>query len=133
MRYDGAPEDALLGALFSLPALLVAGTAMRWLVGAALCLSVAYALVRRRVPEVTERLVGFVPAEVGPNTSPSGSSRADRIPPTADRRFLSLAVEWRGKPCTRPSSFRPTAAPGQEGPHATDWRSPMPSGVACAF
>lgn len=62
VRYDGAPEDALLGALFSLPTLLAAGTAMRWLVGVALCLSVAYALVRRRVPVVTDRLVGFVPA-----------------------------------------------------------------------
>lgn len=62
VRYDGAPEDALLGALLAVPALLVAGTAMRWLVGGALCLSVAYVLVRRHVPVLTERLVGFVPA-----------------------------------------------------------------------
>jgi hypothetical protein len=62
VRYDGAPEDALLGALLAVPPLLVASTAMRWVVGGALGLSVGYALVRRRVPMLTERLVGFVPA-----------------------------------------------------------------------
>ena len=64
VRYDGAPEDALLGLVLAVPALLVAGTAMRWLVGGTLCLSVGYVLVRRRVPVLTERLVGFVPAEL---------------------------------------------------------------------
>ena len=64
VRYDGAPEDALLGLVLAVPALLVAGTAMRWLVGGTLCLSVGYVLVRRWVPVLTERLVGFVPAEL---------------------------------------------------------------------
>lgn len=62
VRYDGAPEDALLGVVLAVPALLVAGPAMRWLVGGTLCLSVGYVLVRRRVPVLTEHLVGFVPA-----------------------------------------------------------------------
>ncbi|GAA0463232.1 metal-dependent hydrolase [Halococcus dombrowskii] len=62
VRYDGAPEDALLGALLAVPPLLVAGAPLRWLIGATVCLSVGYALVRRRVPAVTEHLVGFVPA-----------------------------------------------------------------------
>ncbi len=62
VRYDGAPEDALLGVVFAVPTYLVADAPVRWVVVAAVGVSVGYALVRRWVPVLTERAVGVVPA-----------------------------------------------------------------------
>jgi len=53
IRYDGAPEDALLVALLAMPLLLVYDGAIRLLVGGTLVLSVGYALFRRRLVEWT--------------------------------------------------------------------------------
>lgn len=51
IRYDGAPEDVLLTALAAVPAVLLFGGALRWLAVACVVLAVAYATVRRRVPD----------------------------------------------------------------------------------
>ncbi|AGB15175.1 hypothetical protein Halru_0542 [Halovivax ruber XH-70] len=50
IRYDGAPEDAALGALLAIPALVVFDGPVRPLVALGLLFSVGYALVRRRLP-----------------------------------------------------------------------------------
>lgn len=57
VRYDGAPEDAVLGALLALPSLLVFDGVVRRIVVGAVAVGVAYTLVRRRLVELTQRLV----------------------------------------------------------------------------
>jgi hypothetical protein len=61
VRYDGAPEDALLCILFAIPAVVVADASIQWLVGVTLLISLGYALIRRRIPVITEWTVQFVP------------------------------------------------------------------------
>lgn len=61
VRYDGAPEDVLIGAVTAVPAYLLAAGLLRRLVVATLVISVGYAAVRRWVPALTTRLVGVVP------------------------------------------------------------------------
>ena len=61
VRYDGAPEDALLGLLFTIPAIVIADGSIQWLVGGTLVVSLGYALVRRKIPALTERSVRCVP------------------------------------------------------------------------
>lgn len=57
VRYDGAPEDLLLAAVLSVPALVVYDPPVRTTVGAMLVLAGAYALIRRRLPDLGERLL----------------------------------------------------------------------------
>ncbi|HET7324387.1 MAG TPA: metal-dependent hydrolase [Halococcus sp.] len=61
IRYDGAPEDALLGILFAVLPAVVSGTEIRWLIGGTLAASLGYTLLRRKIPATTEWVVGFVP------------------------------------------------------------------------
>lgn len=61
IQYDGAPEDALLGAVLAIPTLLVAEASIQWLIGGTLVASLGYALIRRKIPTITERVVQFVP------------------------------------------------------------------------
>jgi hypothetical protein len=51
VRYDGAPEDVLLTALAAVPAVLSFTDPLRWLAVGCVVLAVAYASVRRRVPD----------------------------------------------------------------------------------
>lgn len=57
IRYDGAPEDAALGALLALPSLLFFEGFVATAVLGAVVLSVAYTVVRRPMIELTQRLV----------------------------------------------------------------------------
>lgn len=63
VRYDGAPEDAVLGALLALPSLLVFEGTVDTIVLGTLAVSVGYALVRRRMVEATQRVVDSLPTE----------------------------------------------------------------------
>jgi hypothetical protein len=55
IRYDGAPEDLVLAAVFSLPGLVVFDGVVRTLTLAALGLSVVYMAVRKQLPEIETR------------------------------------------------------------------------------
>jgi hypothetical protein len=57
VRYDGAPEDVLLTVVLSVPALVVYDPPVRTLVLGMLVLAVAYAAVRKRVPDLGERFL----------------------------------------------------------------------------
>jgi hypothetical protein len=57
VRYDGAPEDLLVAAVLSAPALVVYGPSVRRLVVAMLALGACYVAVRKRLPDVEERLL----------------------------------------------------------------------------
>lgn len=61
VRYDGAPEDFLVGATFAVPAALAFGPSIRRLVGAGLLVSAGYVLVRKRLPTMAEWLSTHVP------------------------------------------------------------------------
>lgn len=56
VRYDGSPEDLLLTAVLAAPALVVYDPPVRTLVLGMLALAVAYALVRKRLPDLGDRL-----------------------------------------------------------------------------
>ncbi|MHC3436526.1 metal-dependent hydrolase [Natrialbaceae archaeon A-gly3] len=51
IRYDGAPEDAVLAVSLAVPALVVFDGPVQPLVAAGVVVSLLYALVRRRIPE----------------------------------------------------------------------------------
>ncbi|UPW01232.1 metal-dependent hydrolase [Halorussus gelatinilyticus] len=55
VRYDGAPEDLLLTAVFSIPGLLLFDGLVRALTVVGLAASVVYVAVRKRLPEVETR------------------------------------------------------------------------------
>ncbi len=57
VRYDGAPEDLLLTAVFSLPGLVWFDGVVRAVTAAGLALALGYALVRKRLPPYVERFV----------------------------------------------------------------------------
>ncbi|MFB6194996.1 MAG: metal-dependent hydrolase [Haloplanus sp.] len=59
--YDGAPTDLLVSVAVAVPLLTVVDQPLRWLVGGALVVAVAYAAVRRVLPTVAERLVAGLP------------------------------------------------------------------------
>ncbi|WP_089669528.1 hypothetical protein [Halobacterium jilantaiense] len=61
VRYDGSPEDVVLAAGVGVPAALAFGPTVQQVTGLALAVSIGYAVVRRRLPRVVRRLVGFVP------------------------------------------------------------------------
>ncbi|USZ73412.1 metal-dependent hydrolase [Natronosalvus halobius] len=51
IRYDGAPEDALLATVLAVPALVAFSGSVQWLIVAGVGVSLAYALCRRRLVE----------------------------------------------------------------------------------
>lgn len=53
IRYDGAPEDAAVATILAVPPLVVFSGPIRWVIGGGLVLSLAYALLRRRLTEWT--------------------------------------------------------------------------------
>jgi hypothetical protein len=53
IRYDGAPEDFALGATFAAPSILLFEGTVRSLAVLGVAVSLAYALVRKRIPEWT--------------------------------------------------------------------------------
>ena len=57
VRYDGAPEDLIVAAAFSVPPLVVFDATVRHVLLVGLVVSAAYVGIRRRLPEVYERLV----------------------------------------------------------------------------
>ncbi|WP_128476498.1 metal-dependent hydrolase [Halorussus pelagicus] len=57
IRYDGAPEDLVVTAVFSLPGLLVFDGAIRTLTVVGLAVSVVYVAVRKQLPEVETRFL----------------------------------------------------------------------------
>lgn len=62
IRYDGAPEDTLLGILFAIfPAMVTQSQPLRWLIGGMIAVSIGYTLLRRKIPATTEWMVQFVP------------------------------------------------------------------------
>lgn len=61
VRYDGAPEDVLLGGMLALPVVSVAEGPLVLVVVGAVVVSAAYALVRRWIPLITETVFRRVP------------------------------------------------------------------------
>lgn len=61
VRYDGAPEDLAVGALFGVPAALAFGPGIRRIVVVALGVSTGYVLVRKRLPALEAWLLQRVP------------------------------------------------------------------------
>jgi hypothetical protein len=57
VRYDGAPEDYLLTVLFMSPGLVLFGPAVGRVALAFILVGGAYTLVRKRLPELEERLL----------------------------------------------------------------------------
>jgi hypothetical protein len=73
VRYDGAPEDFLVGAAFGVPAALAFGPEIRRTVAVALAVSAAYVLVRKRLPALEAWVMARLPASL--------RERVDRIIP----------------------------------------------------
>lgn len=61
VRYDGSPRDLLASLVVGLPLLVVLEGWPRWLVAALLVVATVYALLRKRLADVAELLVGFLP------------------------------------------------------------------------
>ncbi|UPV75154.1 metal-dependent hydrolase [Halorussus limi] len=57
IRYDGAPEDLVLTAVFSLPGLLLFDGAVRALTVVGLVVAVVYVAVRKQLPELETRFL----------------------------------------------------------------------------
>lgn len=53
IRYDGAPEDLALMGVATLPAVVLYDGAIQAIMLAALCVSVVYTVIRKRMPELT--------------------------------------------------------------------------------
>ena len=67
VAYDGAPADLALASVLAVPPLFVAGSgSVDALVAAALFVSMGYAAVRKRLPDLAEGVEPFVPAPVRP-------------------------------------------------------------------
>ncbi|MFC7078835.1 metal-dependent hydrolase [Halorussus caseinilyticus] len=64
VRYDGAPEDLLVAVAFGAPALVAYDGPVRTFVGAVLLVSTGYALARKHLAALVERLVPLAPAAV---------------------------------------------------------------------
>lgn len=61
VRYDGAPEDLAVAALFGVPASLAFGPSVQQVVAGALLFSAGYVVVRKRLPAVATWLFAQVP------------------------------------------------------------------------
>jgi hypothetical protein len=64
IRYDGAPEDAVLGVLLAVPSLLVFEGSVELVVVGAVALGLGYAAIRRPMVEWTQRVVDGLPPEL---------------------------------------------------------------------
>jgi hypothetical protein len=64
VRYDGAPEDAVLSGLFALPALLVFDGRVETVVLGAVAIGVVYTVVRRPMVAAGQWLVDRLPADL---------------------------------------------------------------------
>nr|WP_044957173.1 hypothetical protein [Halarchaeum acidiphilum] len=64
IRYDGAPEDALVGLALAVPGYLAASGTLRTLVVAGVAVSVGYAAIRKPMVALAERLVAATPDAV---------------------------------------------------------------------
>ena len=64
VRYDGAPEDLALASVLAVPALVVFDGVVTDVVVALLLVSIGYTLARKRMVQVTERLIAWAPATV---------------------------------------------------------------------
>lgn len=64
VRYDGAPEDALLLVVLGAPLAIGLGSPFRWVAGVALLVGAAYGLFRRRLAALAPVVFGRVPAPV---------------------------------------------------------------------
>ena len=67
IRYDGAPEDFLVAVAFGAPALVTYDGPVRTFVGAVLLVSAGYALARKRLASLAERLVPRAPSALHPH------------------------------------------------------------------
>lgn len=61
IRYDGSPEDLVLAALVALPSLVLFEAPVATLVTLALSVSIVYAVLRKRLVTVAERVVPRLP------------------------------------------------------------------------
>lgn len=73
VRYDGAPEDFVVGAAFGVPAALAFGPEIRRVVAVALGISAGYVLVRKQLPALETWVLARLPASL--------RQRVDRIIP----------------------------------------------------
>ncbi|SEO92553.1 hypothetical protein SAMN04487948_1089 [Halogranum amylolyticum] len=64
IRYDGAPEDLLLAAVFAVPPMVVFDGPVELAVGVAIAVSATYVLLRKPLVVVAERLVAALPTTV---------------------------------------------------------------------
>lgn len=64
IRYDGAPEDLALAAALAVPPLLLFDGIVPSLAAVALAVSAGYALLRKRLVDVAERVVAATPSAV---------------------------------------------------------------------
>ncbi len=64
VRYDGAPEDFLLGASFAVPVVLVVDGPLQTVVIAAVAVSGLYALVRKHLPRFASALARYTPQRI---------------------------------------------------------------------
>ncbi len=62
IRYDGAPEDAVVATAVAVPSLVVADGSVELLVVGAMLVSLTYALVRRKIPLLAGLALKCVPA-----------------------------------------------------------------------
>jgi hypothetical protein len=64
IRYDGSPGDLAATGMLAVPLLLLTGEPVRWLVIAALLVGTVYAVLRKRLADLAERVVGLVPTGI---------------------------------------------------------------------
>lgn len=64
VRYDGAPEDLLLGAVLAVPVVIVFPTSVDWFVGGILAVSAVYVLLRKPMVAFGEWAVERLPDRV---------------------------------------------------------------------
>ncbi len=67
VRYDGAPEDLALAALFGTPAALAFGPTVHQVVAVTLAVSAGWVVVRKHVPTVATWVVAQLPEGVHPH------------------------------------------------------------------
>ncbi|WP_137286260.1 metal-dependent hydrolase [Halorussus salinisoli] len=67
IRYDGAPEDLLVAVVFGAPAFVAFDGPVRTFVGAVLLVSAGYAIARKHLAALVERLVPLAPSAVHPH------------------------------------------------------------------
>lgn len=64
VHYDGSPGDLVVATGFAVPALVVFPGEVRWVFAAMLGVSIAYVLVRKRLPALAKLLAGTMPRPV---------------------------------------------------------------------